>query len=88
MLGPDEKKKKLIRFATGITGTNHKALVGVDNVEEPEEHVCRNNLEISVRTWSTILLNYYFGHLAVLSPEYNFVRVTQPSEHITRARSM
>ena len=53
MLGQEEKKKKLILFfgtEAQITGTDHKALVGVDNVEEPEEHVGRDNLEISVRT--------------------------------------
>ena len=53
MLGPEEKKKKLIRFIATeaqITGTNHKALVGVDNVEEAEEHIGRDNLEISVIT--------------------------------------
>ena len=37
-------------FATEaqITRTHHKAFVCVDNVEEAEEHVGRDNLEISV----------------------------------------
>ena len=56
MLGPEEKEEKEEKndqfFATEaqITGTDHKALVGVDNVEEAEEHIGRDNLEISVKT--------------------------------------
>ena len=53
MLEPEDKKKKMIQFfatEAQITRTHHKAFVGVDNVEEAEEHVGRDNLEISVRT--------------------------------------
>ena len=50
MLGPEEKNVPFFATKALITGTDHKALVGVDDVEEPEEHVGRDNLEISVRT--------------------------------------